>query len=303
MKDIPFGLLVITRKDPFNADEELVFKTCASVIANIIKDIEINKIMNMQVSALQEGILDVKIENRKILEADKIKSDFLANVSHELRTPLNSIIGFSDLLSEGVAGTLNPKQKDFADEIRVAGLHLLGMINGILDISKLEANAMRLNPTCFPVLQVLNEAVNIVKPLAHKKNITLKINAEDFTIKADYQKIQQILFNLLSNSVKFSPEHETVDISAKSICGGIELCVKDNGAGVDKKYHAKIFRKFEQIHNPDLPSTPSTGLGLTITKALVKLHKGKIKLKSAPGEGAAFIVTLPDSKQPAKQLV
>ena len=294
MNSVTFGLIVITRGKKFTQKEREVFELCADITAGIIKDIEVNNILNMQVNALQEGILDIKGENRKIIKADKIKSDFLANVSHELRTPLNSIIGFSDLLGQEFVGKLNKKQHEYVGDIRVSALHLLGMINGILDISKLEAHAMKLNKTRFPVLQAVNEAQNVVRPLAQKKNITLKIDADETEIYADYQKIQQILFNLLSNAIKFSGENDVVEISTKKEKNSLIIRVKDNGIGIDKKHHAKIFKKFEQIHTPGIPSTPSTGLGLTITKELVKLHKGKINVISAPNKGAEFVVVIRD---------
>ncbi len=285
----PYAKLVITRGKEFTDDEAKIFKVCAVVISNKIKDLEIAKITNMQITALQEGIVDVMGQNKKILEADKIKTDFLANVSHELRTPLNSIIGFSDLLSQDFGGPLTDKQRTFVAEIKAAGIHLLGMINGILDVSKLEARAMKLRPTEFMISLSINEAINIIKPLAAKKNIKLNVEMKDDLVKADYQKIQQILFNLLSNAIKFSPENSTVEISVKPG----EIVVRDYGVGIAKKYHSKIFQKFEQITNPGLAPESSTGLGLTITKELVKLHKGKIKVESALGEGTKFIVSLP----------
>lgn len=292
LKENIYGYIVITVNE-FDDDVEEVFKSCAVIISNLIKDIEMSKIISMQVEALQEGISDVTHKNKKIVEADKLKTNFLANVTHELRTPLNSIIGFSELLCNELVGKLNEKQKEYLKDIQVSGLHLLGMINEILDLSKIEAKAMKLNKTEFNIQQAVNEVCNIVRPLAQKKNIGILTEVEDFTINADYQKIQQILFNLISNSIKFTQNNGEIIISAIEDKKNIIIKVKDNGIGIEKKFLKKIFDKFEQIHNNSIKNESSTGLGLTITKELVKLHKGKIKIDSIPKIGTTFTIILP----------
>jgi len=289
VKNTVFGMIIITGNNFTNEDEK-IFKTCAAIISNITKDIEISKIIKMQVEALQEGYAKVQESNKKILEAEKVKSNFISHISHELRTPLNSILGFSDMLEKEFVGTLNEKQKEYINDIQTAGLHLLGMINEILDMSKIEANAVKLNLRTFEIHQVILETINIIKPLLVKKNLTLVDNSQDFKIKADYQKIQQILFNLLSNAIKFTPENGKIIVSASIDNKYVTISVEDNGIGIDKKYHKKIFEKFEQFA---LQNESSTGLGLSITKELVKLHNGKIKLFSAPNKGSKFIITIP----------
>ena len=194
------------------------------------------------------------------------------------------------MLEKEFVGTLNEKQKEYINDIQTAGLHLLGMINEILDMSKIEANAVKLNLRTFEIHQVILETINIIKPLLVKKNLTLVDNSQDFKIKADYQKIQQILFNLLSNAIKFTPENGKIIVSASIDNKYVTISVEDNGIGIDKKYHKKIFEKFEQFA---LQNESSTGLGLSITKELVKLHNGKIKLFSAPNKGSKFIITIP----------
>ncbi len=281
IQNATFGTLIISRDNKFDNNEIIIFNTCASIIANLIKDIEISKIIKMQVKALQEGI----VENKEAYKSEKIKNDFFANFSHELRTPLNSIISSSELLAEKIFGELNEKQLEYINDIRIAGLHLLGMINDILDMAKLEAKSMRLNLTEFQLTQATDEACNIVKPLAQKKNI--KINKKYITntiIKADYQKIQQILFNLLNNAIKYTPENGLIEVTINNS----QITIKDNGIGIDKKYHNKIFEKFAQLGS----HKDSNGLGLTITKELVKLHNGKISVESEIGKGATFIVEL-----------
>lgn len=249
----------------------------------------------MQVNALREGITDIKTENEKIIEADKVKNSFLANISHELRTPLNSIIGYSDLLTKEFVGKLNEKQKDYINDIQISGLHLLGMINEILDISKLEANATRLNKTNFNVRQSVTEVCNILRPLALKKNIDIYMDVEDIEFFADYQKIQQILFNLINNAIKFTHQQGEVSIKSYSENNQLVIKVEDNGIGIEKKYHKKIFEKFEQVAQNLIHNESSTGLGLTITKELVKMHNGEITVESKINKGSTFTIYLPFS--------
>lgn len=292
LKGNVFGYLVII-SDNFDDDIEDIFQSCCNIISNLIKDTELSKIISMQVKALQEGITDIKQENKKILEADKAKNSFLANISHELRTPLNSIIGFSELLCNELVGDLNEKQKEYLKDIQVSGLHLLGMINEILDISKIEAKASKLNKKEFYTDIAVKEVCNIVRPLAQKKNIDIFTETDKVILNADYQKFQQILFNLLSNAIKFTQNNGEIYIYAKRRDCNLEIKIQDNGIGIAKKYHKKIFEKFEQIESPFIKNESSTGLGLAITKELVKMHKGKITLKSTPQKGSTFTVKLP----------
>ena len=198
------------------------------------------------------------------------------------------------MLSNGFYGGLNEKQKEFVNEINVSGIHLSGMINEILDISKIEAHAMKLNITEFLPSFAINEAVNTVKSLAEKKSIKIIVNnSVEKHIRADFQKLIQILFNLLSNAIKFSPNKELIHLNSflKDDCFVIE--VVDRGIGIAKENYKKIFEKFVQLENAYNKKESSTGLGLTITKEFVQLHGGEISVKSELGEGATFIVKLP----------
>ena len=228
------------------------------------------------------------------MEADKVKNEFLANISHELRTPLNSILGFADILNTQLYGKLNAKQEEYINDIRVSGTHLLGMINEILDMSKIEANAMKIVKSTFWISRAMDEVCNILQPLAQKKNINLVKSLQvDFEVFADYQKIQQILYNLVSNAIKYSPENNNVDIVITSDADSFKIAVHDNGVGIDKKYHGKIFAKFVQLDNAYTKTESSTGLGLTITKELVELHEGRISVISEVNNGSTFIVEIP----------
>lgn len=276
IKNTIFGEIIITGKN-FSEDEKNIFKTCSVMISNLLKDKELSEIMKMQAQALQTGYLEVK-------KAELSKSKFISHISHELRTPLNSILGFSDLI--GLAGTLNNKQREYLNDIKVSSLHLLEMINEILDMSKIEAGAITLNLKEFEIEQVIDETINILHPLLKQK---LTKNIKNFKIKADYQKIQQILFNLLSNAIKFTPENGEITITT-NLTDKTIITIQDTGIGIAPENQEKIFNKFEQV---DATIKNSTGLGLSITKELVKLHNGTISVESSLNKGAKFVIALP----------
>ena len=301
LRDTVFGFIMLERKEPFTGEDSDIAEKFCAVVSYAIKDSELSNVFKLQLKALQESILEksrayatIKKQNEKILEADKIKNDFLANISHELRTPLNAIIGFSEALAKKFFGDLNEKQAEYVNDIHVSGIHLLGMINEILEISKIESKAIKLALSTFSLTMSMTEVVNIVTPLANKKHIELKVDIpEDVEIKADYQKIQQILYNLLSNAIKFTKENGKIETGYTKKGDSVEIYVKDNGIGIDKKYHGKIFAKFVQLNNIYSKKESSTGLGLTITKELVELHGGKITFESKVDVGSTFFVTLP----------
>lgn len=303
IKSTVFGIILLAKKEYnfySNADLKLL-EASASILSYVLKDMELSNVFKIQLKALKDGILEkqdayktIKEQNEKILEADKAKNEFLANVSHELRTPLNSILGFSEILGTQIYGKLNDKQEEYINDIKVSATHLLGMINEILDMSKIEANAMKIVKSTFPISRAVTEACNILLPLAQKKNIKLDAAIQyDFEVFADYQKIQQILYNLISNAIKYSPENNQVDIAVMRGENNFKIAVHDNGIGIDPKYHGKIFAKFVQLDSAYTKKESSTGLGLTITKELVELHNGKISLISEINNGSTFIVEIP----------
>lgn len=302
IRDTVFGFILLAKKEKSYYSSEILEISVAigSVISYCIKDIELSEIFKVQLKALKEAIMDtkrayktIKEQNVKILEADKVKNEFLANISHELRTPLNAIIGFSEILSNQLFGELNEKQKEYVEDILVSGIHLLGMINEILDIAKIEAHAIKLNRSEFFISQAVNEVVNIVKPLSDKKVISINKKINEGKVYADFQKVRQILYNLLSNAIKFSYENESIDVKAYFNDGYVFVEVKDNGIGIAKKDHNRIFEKFVQLENAYTKKESSTGLGLTITKELTELHGGEITVDSDLNKGATFIVKIP----------
>lgn len=303
IKSVVYGffILVKTNGKKYNKPELEIAQTLGTTISYAIKDIELSNVFKMQLKALQDNVVEkmnayktIKKQNEKILESERAKSEFFANMSHELRTPLNAIIGFSDSLSYKIFGDLTPKQEEYVNDIKVSGIHLLGMINEILDMAKLESHAMKLTLREVDLIMTIQETINIVQPLADKKNITLKFeHNKEYTANIDYQKIQQIMYNLLSNAIKYTKEKGNVTVCIKDNKDEFAISVKDSGIGIDKKYQGKIFGKFVQLENIYTKTGSSTGLGLTITKELVELHKGRITLESKVNKGSTFTVYLP----------
>lgn len=293
-----FGFACLSSNDEIEEETINSFTSLIGIVSYKIKDFELNEVFKIQLKAMQEAIIEkesayeiIKKQHKKLQELDKTKNLFLANISHELRTPLNAIIGFSQALDSQIFGELNEKQAEYIKDIQISSLHLLGMINEILDISKLEANAMKFNPSKLNSTQIIQEVVNILEPLYKNKDIEIIFNSNiNLDINADYQKFQQILYNLLSNAIKFTGKNGKIEIIQEQKNSDYILKIKDNGIGIDKKYHNKIFKKFVHIDNIYSKSQSSTGLGLPITKELVKLHSGKITLESEINKGATFIM-------------
>ena len=281
-KNTVFGEIQIYSKEFTKKDEE-IFKTISFIASNLIKDKEITEIMNLQVESLQKGYKDLK-------KSDEAKTLFISHVSHELRTPLNSIIGFSDILLNEFVGTLNDKQKEYLEDIKNSGLNLLGMINEILDISKIESGTMNITAKDFQISQLINETQNYILPLCKNKNIKIECKFKDFELHNDYSKLQQILLNLLSNSVKFTPINGIITIKASKIKDSAILSVIDTGIGISKKNQNKIFDKFFQAEH-NVPN--STGLGLTIVKELTKLLNGTVSVESELKKGSEFTIRIP----------
>lgn len=303
VKNAIFGVVLMCKHEEnyYTQDDLKAATSIGSIISYKIKDIELSEIFKVQLQALKDSVVQskesyktIKEQNIKIVEADKIKNEFLANISHELRTPLNAIIGFSEGLSNRLFGELNPKQLEYVKDINVSGLRLLEMINEILDISKLESRAMTLNRSEVFISQAISEVVNIVKPLADKKNISILTDISyEKEVFVDFQKIMQILYNLLSNAIKFSNENDNIDLRVKFSKSDFVIEVKDNGIGIAHKDQEKIFEKFVQLENAYTKRESSTGLGLTITKELVEMHNGVISVKSGEKKGTTFTVRLP----------
>ena len=303
IRNTVYGFILLCKKEKsfYNQATLEVMASTSAIVSYMIKDIELSNVFKIQIKALKDGIAEtneayktIKEQNLKILEADRIKNEFLANISHELRTPLNAIIGFSEVLSAKLFGDLNEKQTEYVKDIHVSGIHLLGMINEILDISKIEARAMTLNRRDFLISRAIDEVANVVKPLADKKNISIEKKIDqDGEVYADFQKISQILYNLLSNAIKFSDNDGKIFVGVEFRPNSFMIKIVDDGIGIDEKYYGKIFAKFVQLQSSYTKNESSTGLGLTITKELVEMHNGTIIVKSEVGKGTTFTVEIP----------
>ena len=252
--------------------------------------------------------------------ANHAKSDFLANMSHELRTPLNAVIGFSEVLRDQYFGNLNEKQADYINDILESGRHLLSLINDILDLSKIEAGKVEFEPSKVNIKELLEDSLIMVKEKCMKHGIDLGIDItqdlESLDITADKRKLKQVMFNLLSNAAKFTTHGGTITLEANRVSGSelrvsrseqlatrnsqlatgdfIEISVADSGIGISPEDQEEIFEEFYQVKSSYTDKTPGTGLGLSLTKRLVEMHKGRIWLESdGEGKGSRFSFTLP----------
>ncbi|MFZ3089642.1 MAG: HAMP domain-containing sensor histidine kinase [Nitrospirota bacterium] len=228
--------------------------------------------------------------------ASRAKTEFLANVSHELRTPLNSIIGFSDLLRERSFGELNKKQEGFVNHIHSSGEQLLNLINGILDLSRIESGRVALRLDKIELANTIKDILQMFKERAISNNIeiTIEIEKEIKDIEADEQKIKQVLSCLLSNAIKFTPAGGSIHIRAQAPQADfVEVSVEDTGIGIKSEDIPKLFKPFSQLESVYTKTTKGTGLGLAFAKKLVELHGGRIWVESEYGKGSKFIFTIP----------
>jgi CheY-like chemotaxis protein/nitrogen-specific signal transduction histidine kinase len=245
--------------------------------------------------ALVELNEKLQISNDQLKRANRLKSEFLANMSHELRTPLNAIIGFSELLQEGSYGALSSDQNDFVKDIHASGRHLLGLINDILDLSKIEAGRMTLHPEECELNEIVRETLTVVHPQALKKKLVLEalIDPGAAFVKLDAGKIKQVMYNLVSNAVKFTPDGGRIDIAGSAEGRDLVLSVSDTGVGIADEDAAHIFDEFYQVDGSYTRKHEGTGLGLALVKNLVEMHGGSVTVESAPGKGSRFSVRLP----------
>jgi signal transduction histidine kinase len=223
------------------------------------------------------------------------KSEFLANMSHELRTPLNAIIGFSEVLHEQMFGDLNEQQLGYVGDVLEAGRHLLSLINDILDLSKVEAGRMELELADISLSDTLQRGLTMHGERATREGITLSLSLipEEITIEADERKVRQVVFNLMSNAVKFTPSGGRVDVSAQMTDGIVEVAVADTGSGIAPEDHELIFEEFGQARGDSSKRQEGTGLGLPLSQKFIELHGGRLWVESAQGAGSTFRFTLP----------
>jgi CheY-like chemotaxis protein/anti-sigma regulatory factor (Ser/Thr protein kinase) len=233
--------------------------------------------------------------------ANQAKSDFLASMSHELRTPLNAIIGFSELMREEpqVDGAMTVPP-EWVEHIHRSGQHLLGLINDVLDLSKIEAGRIDLLLEPVDIGQAVGDAVAGVRALADRKQLRLRSVSEHVVVEVDRGRLRQILYNLLSNAIKFTAPSGDVTIETRAAGNEVEITVTDTGIGIAPDDQLRVFDEFTQVGDPDMRQGGS-GLGLALTRRLVQAHGGRIELESSIGAGARFRVTLPRAATPADE--
>ena len=256
----------------------------------------LNTFATQSALAIQNARLFREIEqkSRELEAASRHKSEFLANMSHELRTPLNAIIGFSEVLSERMFGEINDKQAEYLSDILESGRHLLSLINDILDLSKIEAGRMELEPTDFDLPAAIESALILVRERAQRHGVRLgrTIDERLGMIRADERKVKQVLLNLLSNALKFTPSGGTVDVLAHVNDGEARISVWDTGIGIAPEDQKAVFEEFRQVGTVS-KKIEGTGLGLAISRKFIELHGGRIWVESQVGAGSTFAFTLP----------
>jgi GAF domain-containing protein len=282
------GGLTVNRKTPGTFGPEII---------ELLQTFATQSALAIQNARLFREIAD---KSRLLEAASRHKSEFLANMSHELRTPLNAILGFSEVLAERMFGEVNAKQAEYLQDILSSGRHLLSLINDILDLAKVEAGRLELEPGRFHLPTTLDNALTLVRERAIRHGITLtqQVNPGVGDIVADERKVKQILLNLLSNAVKFTPEGGRVDLTATAAEGMLTIAVTDTGVGIAPEDQAAIFEEFRQVGRDDARRQEGTGLGLTLAKKFVELHGGRIWVESQVGQGSTFSFTLPVSLKP-----
>jgi signal transduction histidine kinase len=241
---------------------------------------------------------ELAFANERLKELDRLKSDFVSNVSHELRTPLTAIKGAVDLVLREVPGPLTEKQVHYLTRVRSNTQHLTGLINDLLDLSKIESGKLEVKSSRVSLGGLVHEVVETLRPVAAEKVIALEATVPESSILvwADRDKISQVLMNLIGNAIKFTPSHGRVMVSASSNDkGDVHISVADTGPGIAPEETERIFDKFYQIAVMDGVKPKGTGLGLAICRALVELHGGRIWVESEPNQGSRFFLTLPAS--------
>jgi signal transduction histidine kinase len=281
-EDVPVGLMGLTRKDvrPFTDKQIELVSTFADQAAIAIENVRLFD--------------EIQEKSRQLEEASQHKSQFLANMSHELRTPLNAILGYTELMADGAYGAPSDKMLGILKRLEANGKHLLGLINDVLDLSKIEAGQLVLELSDYCIQDIAQTVRSTLEPLATDKKLAFKVDMapELPPGRGDGRRLTQVLINLVGNAIKFTDAGE-VAIKAEANNGSFHVSVRDTGPGISAADQAKLFQEFQQADNAITRKKGGTGLGLAISKRIIEMHGGKIWVESQPGQGSIFTFTLP----------
>jgi signal transduction histidine kinase len=278
----PIGVILLSRTDVKPFDDKQI------ELASTFADQAVIAIENVRMFD------EIQEKSRQLSEASQHKSQFLANMSHELRTPLNAILGYTELIIDGIYGETPEKAQAVLKRVESNGKHLLGLINDVLDLSKIEAGQLKLSLADYSIKDVVYNVVSAVEPLATKKKLNFRVDVrpELPTAHGDEQKLTQVLLNLTGNAIKFTDAGE-VAIKVTAANGSYTVAIQDTGPGISAADQEKLFQQFQQADNSITKSKGGTGLGLAISKKIIELHGGSVSVQSSVGQGSTFAFTLP----------
>jgi len=276
------GVIVVAWADPGSIPkaQEQLLKTFADQAVIAIENVRLFE--------------EIREKSRQLAEASQHKSQFLANMSHELRTPLNAILGYTELIADGIYGQPSEKMLDVLKRLESNGKHLLGLINDVLDLSKIEAGQLLLELSDYSLQGIVQTVRSTLEPLAADKKLAFKIEVAPKLPpgRGDGRRLAQVLINLVGNAIKFTDAGE-VAVKATATDGSFHLSVRDTGPGISAADQAKLFQEFQQADNSITRKKGGTGLGLAISKRIIEMHGGRIWVESVVGQGSTFSFTLP----------
>jgi PAS domain S-box-containing protein len=266
-----------------------------TLVTAAVRDVTERKALEERLRRQNE---ELEEQYRRVQEANRLKSEFLANMSHELRTPLNAVIGFAELMHDGRVGAVSAEHKEYLGDILTSSRHLLGLINDILDLAKVESGRMEFRPENVDTRVLIGEVRDALRTLAASKRIPIAVEIDDAVVhlQTDPAKLKQVLYNYVSNALKFTPEDGHVTIRARAEgSDAIRIEVQDTGIGIRPEDQARLFVEFQQLDSSSAKKYQGTGLGLALTKRIVEAQGGRVGLRSVPNEGSIFFAVVPRS--------